>query len=131
MAKLNITDISNDFTKNPSTGDINIVKDGNAIKQSLKNLLLLNKFDKPFNPDIDVGLREVLFENFPDFIRKDIISRKVEYIINKYEPRVKLQKVDVVSSEDQNGLTIQITYGVVNQENLQSQSLQVNLERNR
>jgi predicted component of type VI protein secretion system len=92
---------------------------------------LLNKFDKPFNPDIDVGLREVLFENFPDFIRKDIISRKVEYIINKYEPRVKLQKVDVVSSEDQNGLTIQITYGVVNQENLQSQSLQVNLERNR
>ena len=131
MAKLNITDISNDFTKNPSTGDINILKDGNAIKQSLKNLLLLNKFDKPFNPDIDVGLREVLFENFPDFIRKDIIIRKVEYIINKYEPRVKLQEVDVVSSEDQNGLTIQITYGVVNQENLQSQSLQVNLERNR
>lgn len=131
MAKLNITDISNDFTKNPSTGDINILKDGNAIKQSLKNLLLLNKFDKPFNPDIDVGLREVLFENFPDFIRKDIIVRKVEYIINKYEPRVKLQEVDVVSSEDQNGLTIQITYGVVNQENLQSQSLQVNLERNR
>ena len=123
MAKLNITDISNDFTKNPSTGDINILKDGNAIKQSLKNLLLLNKFDKPFNPDIDVGLREVLFENFPDFIRKDIID--------KYEPRVKLQEVDVVSSEDQNGLTIQITYGVVNQENLQSQSLQVNLERNR
>ena len=131
MAKLYITDISNDFTKNPSTGDINILKDGNAIKQSLKNLLLLNKFDKPFNPDIDVGLREVLFENFPDFIRKDIIVRKVEYIINKYEPRVKLQEVDVVSSEDQNGLTIQITYGVVNQENLQSQSLQVNLERNR
>ena len=131
MAKLNITDISNDFTRNPSTGDINILKDGNAIKQSLKNLLLLNKFDKPFNPDIDVGLREVLFENFPDFIRKDIIVRKVEYIINKYEPRVKLQEVDVVSSEDQNGLTIQITYGVVNQENLQSQSLQVNLERNR
>jgi phage baseplate assembly protein W len=131
MAKLNITDISNDFTKNPSTGDITIVKDGNAIKQSLKNLLLLNKFDKPFNPDIDVGLREVLFENFPDFIRKNIIREKVEYIINKYEPRVKLQEVDVVSSEDQNGLTIQITYGVVNQENLQSQSLQVNLERNR
>jgi len=131
MAKLNITDISNDFTKNPSTGDINILKDGNAIKQSLKNLLLLNKFDKPFNPDIDVGLREVLFENFPDFIRKNIIREKVEYIINKYEPRVKLQEVDVVSSEDQNGLTIQITYGVVNQENLQSQSLQVNLERNR
>lgn len=131
MAKLNITDISNDFTKNPSTGDISIQVGGNAIKQSLRNLLLLNKFDKPFNPDIDVGLREVLFENFPDFIRKDIIQGKVEYIINKYEPRVKLQKVDVVSSENENLLTIEITYGVVNQENLQEQSLQVNLERNR
>lgn len=131
MAKLNITDISNDFTKNPVTADISVKRDNDAIKQSLKNLLLLNKFDKPFNPDIDVGLREVLFENFPEPIRKNIISEKVEYIINKYEPRVQLQEVDVLSLEDENTLTIQITYGIANQSNLGSQSLQVNLERNR
>jgi phage baseplate assembly protein W len=131
MAKLNITDISNDFTKNPVTADISVKRDNDAIKQSLKNLMLLNKFDKPFNPDIDVGLREMLFENFPEPIRKNIIREKVEYIINKYEPRVQLQEVDVLSLEDENTLTIQITYGIANQSNLGLQSLQVNLERNR
>lgn len=131
MAKINITDISNDFTKNPVTGDISVKKDADAIKQSLRNLLLLNKFDKPFNPDIDAGLRQVLFENFPDPIRKAIITEKIEYIINKYEPRIVLQDVEVLTEEDENKLTIQVTYGVVNREDLSAQSLKVNLERNR
>lgn len=131
MAKLNVTDLSNDFTKSPVTGDIPVKKDEEAVKQSLKNLLLMKAFDKPFNPDIDAGLNYVLFENFPDSIRKDIIREKVEYIISKYEPRVRIDGVEVQSNEDQNTLVIQITYGIVNQENLSPQSLTVNLERNR
>lgn len=131
MTRLNITDISTDFNKSPITGDIPVKKDAEAIKQSLRNLLLMNKFDKPFNPEISAGLRSLLFENFPDPVRRDIIREKVQYIINKYEPRIALQDVELLSSEDENVLTIQITYNVINQENLQSQSLTVNLERNR
>jgi phage baseplate assembly protein W len=131
MVKINITDLSTDFSKSPITGDIPVKKDGEAIKQSLRNLLLMNQFDKPFNPELSAGLRSLLFENFPDEIRRNIIREKVEYIISTYEPRVLLQNVDVLSFQDENLLTVQITYKVVNQENLQVQSLVVNLERNR
>jgi predicted component of type VI protein secretion system len=131
MAKtnLNITDISNDFTSNPVTGDISIKKNIDAIKQSLKNLMLMKRFDKPFDPKIDVGLNEVLFENFPDPILKDIISKKIEYIISVYEPRIKLQKVEVESLYEKNLLQIDITFSLRNQASEELQNLQINLER--
>jgi predicted component of type VI protein secretion system len=131
MAKsnLNITDISNDFTSNPVTGDISVKKNIDAIKQSLRNLMLMKKFDKPFDPKLDVGLNEVLFENFPDPILKDIISKKIEYIISVYEPRIKLQNVEVQSVYEQNLLQIDITFTLKNQATEEVQNLQINLER--
>ena len=131
MAKsnLNITDISNDFTSNPVTGDISVKKNIDAIKQSLRNLMFMKKFDKPFDPKLDVGLNEVLFENFPDPILKDIISKKIEYIISVYEPRIKLQNVEVQSVYEQNLLQIDITFTLRNQATEEVQNLQINLER--
>ncbi len=129
MAKIQITDLSNDFTSNPITGDISIKKDIDAVKQSLRNLMFLNKFDKPFDPELDVGLNEVLFENFPDAILSDIITKKVEYIISKYETRVLLQKVEVQNFEDKNLLQIDITFTLRNADQTTPQSLQINLER--
>ena len=129
MTKIKVTDISNDFGANPVTGDVSIKKDIYAIKQSLRNLMFLNKFDKPFDPLIDVGLNEVLFENFPDVILSDIISKKVEYIISKYETRVLLQKVEVQSFEEKNLLQIDITFTLRNADQTTPQNLQINLER--
>ena len=131
MAKsnLNITDISNDFTSNPVTGDISVKKNIDDIKQSLRNLMFMKKFDKPFDPKLDVGLNEVLFENFPDPILKDIISKKIEYIISVYEPRIKLQNVEVQSVYEQNLLQIDITFTLRNQATEEVQNLQINLER--
>jgi phage baseplate assembly protein W len=129
MAKIKITDLSNDFTSNPITGDISVKKDLDAVKQSLRNLMFLKKFDKPFDPLIDVGLNEVLFENFPDAILSDIITKKVEYIISKYETRALLQKVEVQNFDDKNLLQIDITFTLRNEDQSTLQSLQINLER--
>ena len=131
MAKINITDISNDFTSNPVTGDISVKKDLDAIKQSLRNLLLLNKFDKPFKPQIDVGLQDLLFENFPDPVFQTIISQKINYIISEYEPRVKVQKVEVENRYEDNLMTIDITFTLKNEKQATPENLQINLERNR
>lgn len=129
MNKLNITDISNDFSAHPLTGDISVKKNADAIKQSLKNLLLMNRFDKPFDPNLNSGLREVLFENFPDPITQDIIEKKVQYIIGRYEPRVVLKSVEVQSLYDKNLLQIDITYSLRHDSVLEPQSLQIALER--
>ena len=91
--------------------------------------MLMKKFDKPFDPKLDVGLNEVLFENFPDPILKDIISKKIEYIISVYEPRIKLQNVEVQSVYEQNLLQIDITFTLKNQATEEVQNLQINLER--
>jgi phage baseplate assembly protein W len=131
MAKINITDISNDFTSNPVTGDISVKKDLDAIKQSLRNLLLLSKFDKPFKPQIDVGLQDLLFENFPDPVFQTIISQKINYIISEYEPRVEVQKVEVENRYEDNLMTIDITFTLKNEKQATPQNLQINLERNR
>jgi phage baseplate assembly protein W len=129
MSNLNITDLSNDFSAHPLTADVSVKKNAEAIKQSLKNLLFLNKFDKPFDPNLDSGLRELLFENFPEPFLQDAIEKKVQYIISRYEPRVRPLSIIVRRLEDANTLQIEINYKIRNQEELAPQTLQIAIER--
>lgn len=130
MNKINVTDFNTEFIAHPLTGDLAVKKDIEAIKQSMKNLLLLNKFDKPFNPDIDAGLRELLFENYPEPILDYLIKQKVEYIISKYETRVSLKQV-VVKETNSNAITIDITFTLTNNKTVEPNNLTVLLERTR
>jgi len=125
----NSKDLSNDFLLNPLTGDVSIKKGEDAIRQSLKNLLLMQKFDKPFDPDLDVGIQELLFEQLPLDVFNEILRDKINYIIKEYEPRVVLQNVEMKELPDQNKVLIDITYSVKNTSFEQPQNLQLFLER--
>lgn len=125
----NSKDLSNDFLLNPLTGDVSIKKGEDAIRQSLKNLLLMQKFDKPFDPQLDVGIQELLFEQLPLDVFTQILRDKINYIIKEYEPRVALQKVEMQELPDQNKILIDITYSVKNTSFEQPQNLQLFLER--
>ena len=129
MSKLNITDLSNDFSANPMTGDVSVKRDSDAIKQSLKNLLLLEQFDKPFNPNLNAGLRQFLFESLPEPILQDLIGQRVQYIIETYEPRIELVGVKVGFVDNENALNIVVEYKLVNTKNLGNEILQILLER--
>lgn len=125
----NSKDLSNDFLLNPLTGDVSIKKGEDAIRQSLKNLLLMQKFDKPFDPQLDVGIQELLFEQLPLDVFTQLLREKINYIIKEYEPRVILQKVEMQELPDQNKVLIDITYSVKNTSFEQPQNLQLFLER--
>ena len=125
----NSKDLSNDFLLNPLTGDVSIKKGEDAIRQSLKNLLLMQKFDKPFDPQLDVGIQELLFEQLPLDVFNEILRDKINYIIKEYEPRVVLKKVEMQELPDQNKVLIDITYSVKNTSFEQPQNLQLFLER--
>lgn len=125
----NSKDLSNDFLLNPLTGDVSIKKGEDAIRQSLKNLLLMQKFDKPFDPELDVGIQELLFEQLPLDVFNEILRNKINYIIKEYEPRVVLQNVEMQELPDQNKVLIDITYSVKNTSFEQPQNLQLFLER--
>ena len=78
-------DISLYFTKNPVTGDVTEVTDVQDIKRSVRNLVMTNRFDRPFHPEIAGGVRELLFEPMSPLVAV-VVARKIEDVITNFEP---------------------------------------------
>ena len=101
------------FSKKATTKDINKVTDIQAVKRSIRNLVLLNYYEKPFHPEISGGVREMLFENMTP-ITAFIIAKKIEDVIENYEPRAKLIGVKALPNLDTNEYEVTIEFYVVN-----------------
>ena len=101
------------FGKRVVGSDVNKVTDIQAVKRSVRNLILLNTYDKPFHPEIAGGVREMLFENMTPIIGQ-IIARKVEDVIENFEPRARLVGVRAVPDLDRNAYDLSIHFYVVN-----------------
>ena len=110
-------DISLYFTRNPVTGDVTEVTDVQDIKRSVRNLVLTNRFDRPFHPEIASRIRESLFENFTP-VTINIIRNAITEILTIYEPRVYVTAVEVADPQysymDQNTLPIKIFFTLQN-----------------
>ena len=101
------------FGKKSSDSDISKVTDIQAVKRSIRNLVLLNAYEKPFHPEIAGGVREMLFELMTP-ITAQIIAKQVENVINNFEPRAKLVGVRVQPDLDRNLYALTIEFYVVN-----------------
>ncbi len=101
------------FTKKTVGSDVNKVTDIQAVKRSVRNLVLLNQFEKPFQPQIYAGVREMLFENMTQ-ITAIVIARKIEDVINNFEPRVRLNSVKCYPNYDNNAYDVTVGFYVVN-----------------
>jgi phage baseplate assembly protein W len=101
------------FQKKPSTSDINKVTDVQAVKRSIRNLVLLNHYEKPFHPEIGSGVRDMLFELMTP-ITAVIITRHIEDVIENFEPRARLVGVRAQPDLDRNIYECTIEFYVVN-----------------
>ena len=101
------------FGKRVVGSDVNKVTDIQAVKRSVRNLILLNTYDKPFHPEIAGGVREMLFENMTPIVGQ-IIARKVEDVIENFEPRARLVGVRAIPNLDRNAYELSIHFYVVN-----------------
>ena len=101
------------FGKKNSDRDINTITDIQSVKRSIRNLVLLNHYEKPFHPEIASGIRDMLFENITPIVG-NVLARKVEDVINNYEPRARLISVRSLPDVDRNGYEIVVTFYVVN-----------------
>jgi phage baseplate assembly protein W len=102
-------DLNLSFTKNPATKDVARLFDVQAIKRSVKNIILTNKYERPFNSDFGCNLRGFLFENITEPLLV-IIKDRVAMAIEKYEPRVTVEDVVVRDDQDKNGLSIMVSF---------------------
>ena len=94
-------------------GDLFKKTDAAAVKQAVKNLLLTNHGDKPFEPIFGGDLNSFLFENMED-IDEIEIQDQIVTALNNYEPRALVQNVRVHLLTDNNSVQIRVTFRVVN-----------------
>jgi uncharacterized protein len=102
-------DLSVTFKKHPVTDDLVTVKDNAAISQSIVNLLLTNKGERLFQPNLGSGIYSTLFEPL-DFGTAGIIRSEIIDTISRYEPRIIVSKVIVVPDFNSNGYSIELDY---------------------
>jgi len=101
------------FSRKNGTNDIEKITDVEAVKRSIRNLVLTNFYEKPFHPEIGSGIRDMLFENMTP-ITAVVLARKVEDVIENFEPRARLIGVRAQPNLDRNEYEVTIEFFVVN-----------------
>ena len=101
------------FGRKPISKDINIITDVENVKRAVKNLVLTNVYEKPFHPEIASGVRGMLFENMTP-LTSIVLTKKVEDVIENFEPRVRLMSVSARPNLDRNEYEMTIEFFIKN-----------------
>ena len=107
------TDLDLFFTKKATSKDISKVNDIQAVNRSVRNLILTNHYEKPFHPEIGSGVRGMLFELMTP-LTAQILTKKIEDVIENFEPRARLISVRAIPDLDRNAYECRIEFYVVN-----------------
>ena len=119
------TDIDLNLTPHPSSRDLTLKYDKDAVKRSLRNIMLTNDYERPFRPNFGANLRGLLFE-LADDITKFEIRNQITEAIENYEPRVVIDKI-YLNEDRSNNMFVNIHYGVRGVQ--EPQELEVILQR--
>ncbi|UTS51995.1 hypothetical protein [Synechococcus phage BUCT-ZZ01] len=121
-------DVSFAFTPHPETGDVTIKTDANAIKQSIRNLVLTSPSERLFHPEKGCLAGNLLFEQITPLL-KTVLEDEVARVINTYEPRAQLQSVEAIIDAQNHSVNLNIRFVIVNTTDIVS--FNVILERTR
>jgi phage baseplate assembly protein W len=106
-------DIDLNFLAHPVTKDVTIKTNEQAVKSSIRNLILTSNYEKPFHPEIGSQIKSLLFE--PATPMLPIMLRKaIEFTIYNFEPRVSLTNVEAILSEDENSINVTVEFVIIN-----------------
>ena len=107
------SDLDLNFTKHPVRDDVNILTAERAVINSVKNLILTNHYERPFQPDLGSNIRRLLFEN-ADSITASLLEREIQQTIENFEPRARVKDIKVIAKFDENGFEVELTFYIVN-----------------
>lgn len=108
-------DIDLSFAKKQTTGDVYKKQNAAAVKQAVKNLLLTNQNEKPFQPYFGANLSRYLFE-LADGDTSEDIEDEIRNVIDVYEPRVDVDSLEVTTQllSDNNSLEVTVVFKIIN-----------------
>jgi phage baseplate assembly protein W len=118
------TDLDLNFTANPLTRDISVKKDSEAVKRSIRNLVLSELYERPFQPELNGGIRNLLFENLGS-VQIVTLQNRLRELITNFEPRVTQIGVEIKQLADVNSLVINIRFKVSSIAEIQELDIQL------
>ena len=113
MDNIKYRDLDLDFGRHPVTNDVSVKINAEAVRRSVRNLILLNLFDKPFHPEISTHLTGLLFENITPQISYNL-KQKIMDILKKYERRVTPINIQVKAFPDNNSVYALLQFYITN-----------------
>jgi phage baseplate assembly protein W len=106
------TDLDFAFRENTITSDVSLKKDVEAVKQSVLNILLTNKGERPFLPTFGANIRSHLFENI-DSVTSSLIEEDITFALRNFEPRVRVLSVNVEEQPERNAVNITLDVEII------------------
>lgn len=120
------SDLFTNFDINPVSDDVAVKTNENAVKQSIRNLILTDRGERPFQPKLGGNIRRMLFENV-EAQTMLVVKEQIKQTIEDYEPRCSIIDVLVTPSADRNAIAITIVFAVINKQ--EPVSLELILDR--
>ena len=108
-------DISLSFEPHPITKDLTVIKNANAIKRSIRNIVQTIPGERFFNPILGSDVRSSLFE-FVDFGTASVIQKEITTAIENFEPRVYNIEVEAIAIPDNSEFEVNIYFDIIGQE---------------
>jgi len=130
MAKLNkiYADLDLTFNRIPATGDVALRFDDQSVIASVRNLLLTNFYERPFQPDLGSNLNAILFEPATG-LTAGILELEIRNVITNYEPRVQINELTISPNIDGNTFRVDMSFYIGN--NTQPTAVNLILQRSR
>ena len=109
-------DINLSFSPHPVTKDLTVLRNENAIKRSVRNIVQTIPTERFFNSILGSDVRSLLFDNFVDFGTASVIEDQIKIAIENFEPRVDNLQVNVDPRPDQNEFVVNVLFDIIGQE---------------
>ena len=106
-------DLNLNFGRHPVTKQVQTLTDAAAVKRSVRNLVQIGQYEKPFHPEIASGVRDMLFENMTPFTAQTL-STKIKEVIENHEPRALLANINVIPNFDNNQYEVTVEFYIQN-----------------
>lgn len=113
------SDFDLSFIPHPITGDITRLKNEDAVKNAMKNLVLTGLYERPFYPNKGCGIRQSLFDLITP-ATAIAIQEHTREVLDNWEPRINIVSVLVDADYDNNGYAVTIKYEIINQPIIQT-----------
>lgn len=105
-------DISFSFTRHPVTNDVTVLRNEDAIKKSVQNLVKTRINERFFNDLLGLSVEASLFEVVGSDISSSL-TEEIKTLLENFEPRIKVLDIIVNDTQDYNGLYITIKYSII------------------